>query len=252
MKSNYPRKEDIEYLNKYQKENNLSDKLYQEYLKELSKGIPVQYVIGNVNFYGYQIKVDKSVLIPRYETELLVDKTINKIKKYFPNQKVSILDLGTGSGCIAITLKKELESSVDALDISTDAINIASYNANLNQADINFINQDMTTYQEKKYDIIISNPPYIRYDEEIMDIVAYNEPSIALYAEDNGLYFYKKIIDNLKYLTNDKYLICFEIGLNQSTDIINYLKSKINNINISVEKDYSDKERFIFITNINS
>lgn len=252
MKSNYPRKEDIEYLNKYQKENNLSDKLYQQYLKELSKGIPVQYVIGNVNFYGYQIKVDKSVLIPRYETELLVDKTINKIKKYFPNQKVSILDLGTGSGCIAITLKKELESNVDALDISTDAINIASYNANLNQADINFINQDMTTYQEKKYDIIISNPPYIRYDEEIMDIVAYNEPSLALYAEDNGLYFYKKIIDNLKYLTNDKYLICFEIGLNQSTDIINYLKSKINNINISVEKDYSDKERFIFITNINS
>jgi len=252
VKSNYPRKEDIEYLNKYQKENNLSDKLYQEYLKELSKGIPVQYGIGNVNFYWYQIKVDKSVLIPRYETELLVDKTINKIKKYFPNQKVSILDLGTGSGCIAITLKKEVNSYVDALDISTDAINIASYNANLNQADINFINQDMTTYQEKKYDIIISNPPYIRYDEEIMDIVAYNEPSIALYAEDNGLYFYKKIIDNLKYLTNDKYLICFEIGLNQSTDIINYLKSKINNINISVEKDYSDKERFIFITNINS
>ena len=227
MKSNYPRKEDIEYLKKYQKEKNLSNELYQQYLKELEKGIPVQYVIGNVNFYGYQ-------------------------KKYFPNQKVSILDLGTGSGCIAITLKKELESSVDALDISIDALNIASYNANSNQADINFINQDMTAYKEKKYDIIISNPPYIRYDEEIMDIVAHNEPSIALYAKDNGLYFYKKIIDNLKYLTKDKFLICFEIGLDQSSDLINYIKSKFNNINISVEKDYSDKERFLFITNINN
>ena len=109
----------------------------------------------------------------------------------------------------------------------------------------------MTTYKDKLYDVIISNPPYISYEEPIMDLVKNNEPHLALYAKDNGLYFYKKIIDNIKYITKDKYLICFEIGYNESTEIVDYAKSKLTNINIYVEKDYSLKERFIFITNIN-
>ena len=107
----------------------------------------------------------------------------------------------------------------------------------------------MSTYKEKKYDVIISNPPYIRYDEEIMEIVKDYEPHLALYAEDNGLYFYKKIIDNIPYITKDKYLICFEIGYLQGTEIVDYAKKQLGNINISVEKDYSNKDRFIFITN---
>ena len=180
---------DLEYLKKYIKINNLDNNYYNECLKQLEKGIPIQYIIGNVDFYGNTINVDKSVLIPRFETELLVDKTINKIKKIFQNEKVDILDLGTGSGCIAITLKKEINSNVDALDISNDALNIAIENAKNNQVDINFIKKDMTTYKEKKYDVIISNPPYIKYDEEIMDIVKNNEPHLALYADDSGLYY---------------------------------------------------------------
>lgn len=239
---------DLAYLKKYQQEKKLDDNYYYACLKELEKGKPIQYIIGNVNFYGNEIKVNDSVLIPRFETELLVDLTIKKVKKLFPNQKVDILDLGTGSGCIAITLKKELNSNVDALDISKSALEVAKINAINNQADIHLINQDMTTYKDKLYDVIISNPPYIRYDEEIMDIVKNNEPSIALYSKDNGLYFYKQIINNLSNITKEKYLVCFEIGTNQSTAIVDYAKTHLTDINISVEKDYSQKDRFIFIT----
>lgn len=243
-------KSDLEYLKKYIKENNLDDTYYKESIKKLESGLPIQYIIGSVNFYGNEIKVNKNVLIPRFETELLVDLTIKKIKKYFPNQKVDILDLGTGSGCIAISLKKEINSNIDALDISKEALEVAKTNALENHADINFINEDMTKYKEKRYDVIISNPPYIRYDEEIMDIVKNNEPHLALYAKDNGIYFYQKIIENINYITNEKYLVCFEIGYSQSTEIVNIAKRILGNINISVEKDYSNKERFIFITNI--
>jgi len=168
--------QDLEYLKKYIKENNLDDNYYHKCLKELETGKPIQYIIGNVDFYGNIIKVNESVLIPRFETELLVELTIKKIKKLFPNQKIDIIDLGTGSGCIPITLKKEINSTVTALDISTEALEIAKLNAKENTVDINFVNADMTTYKEKKYDVIISNPPYIRYDEEIMDIVKKYEP----------------------------------------------------------------------------
>lgn len=240
---------DLEYLQKYIKENNLDDAYYNKCLKELEKGLPIQYIIGNVNFYGNIINVNKSALIPRFETELLVDNTIKKIKKIFSSKKIDILDLGTGSGCIAITLKKEINSNVDALDISKEALEIAKQNAINNSVDINFINKDMTTYKDKLYDVIISNPPYIRYDEEIMDIVKNNEPHLALYAKDNGLYFYKQIIKNIPYITKENYLICFEIGINQSDYIVDIAKKYLGDIDISVEKDYSNRERFIFIKN---
>lgn len=243
-------KSDIDYLNKYIKENNLDKDYYDKCLKELEKGKPIQYIIGNVNFYGNIIKVNKDVLIPRYETELLVDKTIKKIKKYFPNKKIDILDMGTGSGCIAISLKKEIDSNIDAIDISSKALNLAKENAKLNNTEINFISNDITTYKEKKYDVIISNPPYIGYNEEIMDIVKNNEPHIALYAKDDGLYFYKKIIENIKYITKDKYLIGLEIGNTQKEAIISIIKEQLKDVSISGELDYSNNDRFIFITNI--
>lgn len=242
---------ELTYLEKYLKETGNNQEIdYDKVLCELKAGKPIQYIIGNVNFYGNTIDVNESVLIPRFETELLVEKTITKIKKYFPNQKVSIIDLGTGSGCIAISLKKNLDATVDALDISKDALELAKINAQKNNTEINFINDDMTTYQEKKYDIIISNPPYIRFDEPIMDIVKNNEPQVALYAKEDGLYYYRKILENITNITNDKFLICFEIGLNQSTTIVDIAKKHLDNVLIAVEKDYSDKERFIFITNI--
>lgn len=248
-----PFTEELAYYDKYLKEHSKDNIISkEEVIKRLEKGEPIQYILGEVNFYGYPIKVSRHVLIPRFETELLVEKTLNKINKYFKNENIDILDMGTGSGCIAISLKHNLPSSnIFALDISKEALSIAKKNALDNKTNITFIESDMTTYKDKLYDVIISNPPYISYEEPIMDLVKNNEPHLALYAKDNGLYFYKKIIDNIKYITKDKYLICFEIGYNESTAIVDYAKSKLTNINIYVEKDYSLKERFIFITNIN-
>lgn len=248
-----PFTEELAYYDKYLKEHSKDNIISkEEVIKRLEKGEPIQYILGEVNFYGYPIKVSRHVLIPRFETELLVEKTLNKINKYFKNENIDILDMGTGSGCIAISLKHNLPSSnIFALDISKEALSIAKKNALDNKTNITFIESDMTTYKDKLYDVIISNPPYISYEEPIMELVKNNEPHLALYAKDNGLYFYKKIIDNIKYITKDKYLICFEIGYNESTAIADYAKSKLTNINIYVEKDYSLKERFIFITNIN-
>ena len=243
------RKSDIDYLNKYIKEHNLDDIYYNKCLSELDKGRAIQYIIGEVNFYGYDFMINENVLIPRYETELLVDLTIKKIKKFFGNKMIDIIDLGTGSGCIAVSLKKNISCNMDALDISHDAICIAKENAKRNKVSINFINSDMCEYRDKKYDVIISNPPYIRYDEEIMDIVKNNEPHLALYADDKGLYFYKRIIDNIPYITKDKYLVCFEIGCEQANDIINYVNSNLGCVNVSVIKDYNNLDRFIFIDN---
>ena len=248
-----PFTEELAYYDKYLKEHSKDNIISkEEVIKRLEKGEPIQYILGEVNFYGYPIKVSRHVLIPRFETELLVEKTLNKINKYFKNENIDILDMGTGSGCIAISLKHNLPSSnIFALDISKEALSIAKKNALDNKTNITFIESDMTTYKDKLYDVIISNPPYISSEEPIMELVKNNEPHLALYAKDNGLYFYKKIIDNIKYITKDKYLICFEIGYNESTAIVDYAKSKLTNINIYVEKDYSLKERFIFITNIN-
>ena len=237
---------DIEYLRKY-----LKDKDLYTALKELESGIPVQYIVGNTNFYGYDFKVNRNTLIPRFETELLVEKTYNYIKKYFNKDNIKILDIGTGSGCIAITLNKLLNScDITGIDISSEALEVAKENNIINNTNVKFIESDIFSNVSDKYDVIISNPPYISYDDiEVMDIVKNNEPHLALYAKDNGLYFYDKIIkDSSKYL-NDKFIMAFEIGYKQGKDITKIVNKYYKDINMSVEKDYSGRDRFVFIWN---
>lgn len=230
-----------EYLKKY-----LSKDKQKEGLKRLKQGEPVQYIIGNVNFYGNTLKVTKDVLIPRFETELLVDKTINYIKEYL-NKEVKILDIGTGSGAISITLKKELNCSIDAIDISEKALEIAKENAKNNKTDINFFKSDIFSNIKDKYDVIISNPPYISEDEEIEDIVKNNEPHIALFAKNKGLEFYERILKEASNYINNKAIIAFEIGRYQGNEIIEIAKKYIPNSKISLEKDYPGLDRYIFI-----
>lgn len=237
---------DIEYLRKY-----LKDKDLDTALKELESGIPVQYIVGNTNFYGYDFKVNRNTLIPRFETGLLVEKTYNYIKKYFNKDNIKILDIGTGSGCIAITLNKLLNScDITGIDISSEALEVAKENNIINNTNVKFIESDIFSNVSDKYDVIISNPPYISYDDiEVMDIVKNNEPHLALYAKDNGLYFYDKIIkDSSKYL-NDKFIMAFEIGYKQGKDITKIVNKYYKDINMSVEKDYSGRDRFVFIWN---
>lgn len=233
-----------EYLEKY-----LSNDRLDEGMELLDKGISPQYIVGNVDFYGNIINVDSRVLIPRFETELLVEKTIHYVKNLF-NRKVSILDIGTGSGCIAITLKKEIDCDVVASDISLDAIDVAKRNAINNKVDILFVNSDIFSNIEDKFDVIISNPPYISYDEEIDDMVKNNEPSLALYASNDGVYFYDKILSECAKYLNDRFLIAFEIGYTQGDRIIKLAYKYLGeDVNVKVEKDYSDKDRFVFIWN---
>lgn len=223
----------------------VSKNIENDYNKLLNN-YPIQYLIGFVNFYGNNIKVRENVLIPRFETEDLVDRTIKYTKKIF-NNKVNILDIGTGSGAIAISLAKELNSNVDAVDISDYAIELAKENNDLNKTSVNIFKSDVFSSVSKKYDVIISNPPYISYEEKIMDKVYDNEPHLALFASDNGLYFYKKILDESKEYLNDKFIIAFEIGMTQGEEIKKYAESLFDNVNVSIEKDLSLKDRFVFI-----
>lgn len=232
----------IEYLKKYLEPSKL-----QEGIKRLETGEPVQYIVGNVDFYGLNFKVNNNVLIPRFETEELIEKTINYIKNNF--EKVDILDIGTGSGCIAITLSKKLNAYVDAVDISDKALEVALENNKINNTKVNFIKSDILSNVNKKYDVIISNPPYIRHDEEIMDIVKNNEPHMALYADNNGLYFYNEILKKCKNNLNEKNIIAFEIGEKQGEDIKNIALKYFPSAIIKIEKDLQERNRFLFIFN---
>ena len=234
---------EIEYIKKYLP----PEKDLKEALNRLEKGEPVQYIVGDVDFYGNRIKVNKNVLIPRRETEELVEKTMFYIKSILENN-LTILDIGTGSGCIAITLKKKLPlSSIDALDISKEALNVAKENATINEVEINFIESDLFTNIHKKYDCIISNPPYIREDEKIMDIVKNNEPHLALYAKEEGLYFYKEILRNAKKYLHKKSILAFEIGEEQGTAIKELARKYFPRAKILLEKDMQHLDRFLFI-----
>lgn len=214
----------------------------------LKDGYPIQYLIGYVDFYGYRINVNEDTLIPRYETEYLVEKVINVCNEMF-NDKINILDIGTGSGAISIVLKDKLNSMVTGCDISDNALKMALNNAKINNLDINYVKSDIFSNINGKFDVIVSNPPYISRDEVIMDCVKKYEPNIALYADNEGLYFYEEIIKNAKKFLNDKFLIAFEIGWWQGSLIYNIAKSYFNDSVIKIEKDLTGRDRYLFIIN---
>lgn len=225
----------------------VSKNIEKDYQK-LLEGYPIQYLIGYVDFYGYKINVNENVLIPRYETEYLVEKTINYSKKMF-DSKLDILDLGTGSGAISIALGKKLDSNVTGVDISDKALEVAKNNALQNNININFIKSDMLENVTGKYDIVISNPPYIDSEEKIMDSVKKYEPHLALYAEDNGLYFYKNILSNIKPYLKEKFIIAFEIGWWQGKLIETIAKEYFEDSKVLTLKDLTNRDRYIFIIN---
>ena len=241
-------------LNPLELLNHLNDLVSQEkvdlYKKEvlaLEEGKPLQYVLGYVNFYGNKFYIDERCLIPRFETEELVENTVNYINKYFTNP-VDIIDLGTGSGIIGLTLEKKVSTNtVDLVDISKEALEVTKINKDNLNSKGNLIESDFFTNINDKYDVIISNPPYIKDNEEIEDIVKNNEPHLALYAGAQGLDCYESILKNISNHMKDRCLIAFEIGYTQSSDITNLVNKYLDNVRIEVKKDLSDKDRMMFI-----
>jgi len=230
----------------YQKSLCLSDAQAQEFerVSELRKtGKPLQYIFGRCYFYDREFVVDESVLIPRPETELLVEKIISENE----NKKgLKILDIGTGSGCIAICLALHLHChTVDAIDVQTLAI--ARQNAKAHKARVNFFASDIFAQVEQKYDIIVSNPPYIgsaeyqTLEKQVKDF----EPQTALLAQENGTYFYKKILTDLNRFLSYKGSLYLEIGAEQAPFIIDLAKAL--NLHCQIEKDLNGFDRMAII-----
>ena len=227
----------------------IADK-YKTCIEAVENNIPLQYVIGNVNFFGYEFDVNKDVLIPRFETEELVDRIIKFINNKFSSAE-KVIDLGCGSGAIGITLKKKIPNlDITCLDISDQALVVAQKNANKLDVEITFVKGDMLSNIDEKYDVIVSNPPYIAENEEIEDIVKDNEPHLALYAGVDGLDCYRKIFKDAKKVLNDKFLIALEIGCTQKEAIIKLANETFENVYIECFKDMSLKDRIIFIYNV--
>lgn len=219
---------------------------YQKQIKKVKNGYPIQYLLGNVDFLNVKIRVNKNVLIPRFETEFLVEKVLKKIAK-IKNESLKMLDICTGSGCIAISLAKNTNFKCRALDISTLALKLAKENSKSNNVTVHYQKLDILNEPLKEnYDIIISNPPYIAFDETVDESVKY-EPSLALYASDNGLIFYKKILEKIK---NKPKLIAFEIGETHSNQITKLARQKFPTAVITTEKDLNSKDRYVFIEHI--
>ena len=223
------------------------EKQYFEGIKILKKGIPIEHITHQKEFMKLNFFVDKNVLIPRQDTEILVEEVI-KIAKRISAKK--ILDLCTGSGAIAVSLAKYLpQTEITAIDISNDALKIAKKNAVSNNVEnqITFISSDMfTNLNEEKFDIIVSNPPYIKTNViKKLDIQVKNEPYIALDGGKDGLDFYKKIInESYQYLKCNGYL-CLEIGFDQKFDVIELIENAEKFEGTYSKKDLFDNDRII-------
>ena len=229
------------------KEN--EEKYFSLIEKHIKEDVPLSHLVGFEYFYDRKFKVTKDVLSPRMETEELIYKVIEYVKANNKNN-LKILDLCTGSGIIAITLKKELDEiliDVVASDISEEAIEVAKENAQYHDTDVTFIQSDIFNNIDDKFDIIVSNPPYIdRKDEVTMqDNVLKYDPHLALFAEEEGMYFYRKIIEQAKDYLKENGVMFFEIGYDQKDKIIKL--SKKNGYLAQVYKDINNRDRMAFL-----
>ena len=205
--------------------------------------IPIAYIFGKTNFYGYDFKVDKNVLIPRLDTEILIEEIIKDIK--LRSGETSVLDIGTGSGAIAVSIQKETGTKVTAVDISKNALEIAKFNAEQNDAKIEFILSDLFENVKQKFDFIVSNPPYIETEtiKSLDKEVVFNEPILALDGGEDGLEFYRKIVADAPRFLNSGGKLYFEIGYNQASSVSELMKKDFKNI--KVLKDYGNNDRVV-------
>lgn len=221
-------------------------------MEEYYNGRPIQYIKGVETFFGRDFKVNEDVLIPRYETEELVENILYRIDDYFADyQTITLCDVGTGSGAIATSLAlEEPRLKVYATDISINAVNVAKENAKNLNADVEFMVGDMLEPlidRNIKVDIFVSNPPYIPQEQEIEAIVKDNEPHVALFGGADGLYFYRKIFQGVRSLLNDRALLAFEMGFDQRELMEEALQKYFPDDCYEIIKDINGKDRMLFI-----
>ena len=218
----------------------------EEIFKKLAAHIPAQYIIGHAEFFGMQLKVDERVLIPRPETEELVDLILTEN----PEKNLKVLDIGTGSGAIALALAKNRPDwSVTAADISQDALDLSLENANAQNLNLSFIKSDCFSEISAKYDIIVSNPPYIsREDQEEVGLnVLHSEPHLALFADEDGLAIYRRIAEDSKDYLNDGGKIYLEIGYKQGQSVPALFMENLPEKRVRTLKDQFGQDRMVVI-----
>lgn len=218
-------------------------KEYEIALKKRAEHIPLQYITGEQEFMGLKFKVNSNVLIPRQDTEVLVEEALKRIQ---PGMRV--LDMCTGSGCMAVSIAKNVPHiEMHAVDISKQALNVAKDNAKLNEVSVEFERSDLFDHVTGKYDVIVSNPPYIPTSEipKLMPEVGSFEPVEALDGKEDGLYFYRKIIAECKDYLNPDGMIFFEIGYEQGADV-SALLQEAGFSQVAVVKDLAHLDRVVF------
>ena len=220
-------------------------------MEEYYQGKPIQYIKGVENFFGRDFKVNEDVLIPRYETEELVENILYRIDYFAEYQSITLCDVGTGSGAIATSLAlEEPRLKVFATDISLKAVTVAKDNAKNLGANIEFMVGDMLEpllENEIKVDIFVSNPPYIPQEQEIEAMVKDNEPHVALFGGNDGLYFYRKIFQGVEPLLQERALLAFEMGFDQRELMEAALQEYFPNDPHEIIKDINGKDRMLFI-----
>jgi len=226
---------------------------FEQAVRQHEQGIPVQYIIGTEEFYGRHFKVNSAVLIPRPETEELVYGALERLEKMFGKQvELELADIGTGSGAIAITMALENPKlQVTATDVSADALAVAKQNAADLGADIEFKQGDLLEpliVTGKKYDAILSNPPYIPVSDQswMSEVVTEHEPHLALFAGDDGLDLYRRFMDELPLVLKEKALVGFEIGAGQGEAVSTLLQQVFPEARVEVVNDINGKDRMVF------
>lgn len=226
---------------------------YKAFLKGVEEYVvnkrPVQHITGTEYFYGYSFFVNEDVLIPRFETEELVANVLMFYDEYFNDQTVKVVDIGTGSGCLSVTLDKEESNMiVSASDISEKAIAVAKKNNADLEANVTFKIGDMLEpFYGEKFDILVSNPPYIPAEEHVEALVKDNEPHVALFGGSDGLDFYRIILKNAHKILNDKFMIAFEHAYDKAPELRGIINECFDDVEIIQKKDMQGKDRMTFV-----